>query len=271
MDRRTAAIDRGVQTGEHRFDMRAGLPILDMTPLLGHGDEAAREALARDIRAACRDSGFFYVVGHGVAPALLRELAEASGRFFALPAAQKQAIAMAHGGRAWRGWFPVGGELTGGAPDRKEGLYFGSELPPEHPRVRAGVPMHGANLFPEQVPELRPLVLRYIAAMTTVAQALLVGVARSLGLAGDYFAKHYTAEPTVLFRVFHYVLYYSFLFQCFFALVVGCKSVVVYKIHLLFHSSLKAFSLPSLGCLLVSYPKSNHTCIRSYCSSVNCY
>lgn len=184
--------------------MRAGLPILDMTPLLGHGDEAAREALARDIRAACRDSGFFYVVGHGVAPALLRELAEASSRFFALPAAQKQAIAMAHGGRAWRGWFPVGGELTGGAPDRKEGLYFGSELAPEHPRVRAGVPMHGPNLFPEQVPELRPLVLRYIAAMTTVAQALLVGVARSLGLAGDYFAKHYTAEPTVLFRVFHY-------------------------------------------------------------------
>jgi len=32
--------------------MRAGLPILDMTPLLGHGDAAAREALAPEIRAA---------------------------------------------------------------------------------------------------------------------------------------------------------------------------------------------------------------------------
>lgn len=40
--------------------------------------------------------------------------------------------------------------------------------------------------------------------MTTVAQALLVGVARSLGLAGDYFVRQYTAAPTVLFRVFHY-------------------------------------------------------------------
>ena len=28
---------------------------------------------------------------------------------------------MTHGGRAWRGWFPVGGELTSGAPDMKEG------------------------------------------------------------------------------------------------------------------------------------------------------
>jgi len=184
--------------------MSAGLPILDMTPLLGGGDEAAGEALALGIRAACRGSGFFYVVGHGVAPALLAALAAASRRFFALPAEVKQEIAMARGGRAWRGWFPVGGELTGGAPDLKEGLYFGSELGPEHPRVRAGVPMHGANLWPAQVPGLRAAVLAYIEAMTTVAQALLVGVARALGLPGDYFVRHYTAEPTVLFRVFHY-------------------------------------------------------------------
>lgn len=184
--------------------MRAGLPIVDMKPLRGHGSETDREGLAAEIRAACRDSGFFYVVGHGVDPALLQALARASREFFALPAASKQDIAMARGGRAWRGWFPVGGELTAGAPDLKEGLYFGSELPPEHPRVRAGLPMHGANLFPAQVPALKELVLRYIDAMTGVAHALLVGVARSLGLEGDYFARHYTAEPTVLFRIFHY-------------------------------------------------------------------
>lgn len=182
--------------------MRSCLPILDMKPLLGHGGDV--EALAREISAACRDSGFFYVVGHGVDPSLLAELARASREFFALPIERKREISMARGGRAWRGWFPVGGELTSGAPDMKEGLYFGSELPPGHPRVRAGVPMHGANLFPAQVPELRDLVLRYMAALTDVAHALLVGVARSLGLPGEYFSQHYTAEPTVLFRIFHY-------------------------------------------------------------------
>jgi polar amino acid transport system ATP-binding protein len=39
------------------------------------------------------------------------------------------------GGRAWRGWFPLGGELTSGRPDWKEGLYLGSELGADHPRV----------------------------------------------------------------------------------------------------------------------------------------
>src|SRR5438876_583602 len=35
---------------------------------------------------------------------------------------------MSRGGRAWRGYFPVGGELTSGKPDLKEGIYFGAEL-----------------------------------------------------------------------------------------------------------------------------------------------
>ena len=29
-----------------------------------------------------------------------------------------------------------------------QGLYFGAELPASHPMVRAGIPMHGANIFP---------------------------------------------------------------------------------------------------------------------------
>ena len=55
---------------------------------------------------------------------------------------------MARGGRAWRGWFPFEGELTSGRPDRKEGIYFGEELPPDDPRVVRGTPLHGPNLFP---------------------------------------------------------------------------------------------------------------------------
>jgi len=184
--------------------MPAALPIVDMSPLLRPGPDAEQDALARAIAAACRERGFFYVVGHGVDPGLLAALDLACRQFFALPASAKQAIAMARGGKAWRGYFALGDELTAGVPDLKEGLYFGSELGPEHPRVRAGVPLHGANLFPLELPALRPAVLGYIDALTRVAHALLRGVARSLGLADDYFAVHYTADPTLLFRVFHY-------------------------------------------------------------------
>src|SRR5207342_2915853 len=98
------------------------------------------------IRSACEAHGFFYLVGHRVADDTIGGLDGASRRFFALPQESKSKIAMSRGGRAWRGFFPVGGELTSGRPDLKEGLYLGSELAADHPRVRAGTPMHGANL-----------------------------------------------------------------------------------------------------------------------------
>ena len=169
------------------------------------GPRAAGTAeVARQIEAACREHGFFYVTGHGVAPDLLARLAAACAAFFELPLADKMEIAMARGGPAWRGYFPVGAELTSGQPDLKEGLYFGAELGDEDPRVRAGLPLHGRNLFPRQVPGLRDAVLAYLDALTALAQAVLRGVALSLGLEPDYFAAGYTASPTVLFRVFRY-------------------------------------------------------------------
>jgi len=177
------------------------LPVVDVGPLLA-GPSAPETASA--IGDACRAFGFFYVVGHGVDPALERGLEEAGRRFFALPLAEKMEIRMERGGRAWRGYFPVGDELTSGKPDRKEGLYFGAELPEDDPRVRAGWPLHGRNLFPEQVPELRPVVLAYMDALRGVGQAVLRGIAESLGLPPAFFHERYTGDPLVLFRIFNY-------------------------------------------------------------------
>jgi isopenicillin N synthase-like dioxygenase len=185
-------------------DGPAVLPVIDVGPLVGGGPDAARADVAGQIQAACRERGFFYVTGHGVPAGLLDELAAASAEFFGLPSADKLEIAMERGGRAWRGFFPVGAELTSGRPDLKEGLYFGAELAVDDPRVRAGVPLHGGNLFPRQVPRLRPLVLAYLDALTSLAQTVLAGVALSLGLDAGYFAAGYTADPTILFRIFHY-------------------------------------------------------------------
>jgi isopenicillin N synthase-like dioxygenase len=111
---------------------------------------------------------------------------------------------MSHGGRAWRGYFPVGGELTSGQPDLKEGLYFGTELDESDPRVRAGTPMHGANLFPSNIPDFRKAVLEYMAALTRLGHKVIAGIALSLGLPESYFADRYTADPLILFRIFNY-------------------------------------------------------------------
>jgi isopenicillin N synthase-like dioxygenase len=178
------------------------LPIIDIAPLGGTAAEAATVATAID--RACRESGFFYIVGHGVDPAGLRRLEELSRRFFALPLEEKMAIRMALGGRAWRGYFPVGAELTSGRPDQKEGLYFGAELDDRHPAVEAQTPLHGRNLFPARPEKLRQAVLDHLDAMTRLGGLVMEGMALALGLERSFFADRYTGNPFVLFRIFHY-------------------------------------------------------------------
>ena len=134
------------------------VPVIDVAPRASH---AATRQAAEQIGRACRECGFFYVVGHGVEEDLCLRLEALSRQFFAQSEPQKMQIAMAKAGRAWRGYFPVGNELTSGRPDRKEGIYFGAEAPADHPAVLARKPLHGQNLFPE-IPGFRETVLRYI-------------------------------------------------------------------------------------------------------------
>lgn len=179
----------------------SSLPVIDVSGLAG--SKAERNAVAVQIAAACRAHGFFYATGHGVAPALVHRLETLSREFFALDEATKMRWRMALAGRAWRGYFPLGGELTSGRPDWKEGLYLGTELPDDHPLVVAKTPVHGRNLFPE-VEGFRQTILDYMAAVTALGHRLLEGIALSLGLAPSYFHERYTADPLVLFRLFNY-------------------------------------------------------------------
>ena len=179
----------------------ASLPLIDVAPLVA--GTPGRDDVAAQIGAACRAHGFFYVTGHGVDAALVQRLETLSHQFFDLPEETKMRWRMALGGRAWRGFFPLGGELTSGRPDWKEGLYLGTELPATHPLVQAKTPVHGPNLFPD-VPGFRETILDYMAAVTQLGHRLMEGIALSLGLPATYFAERYTADPLILFRLFNY-------------------------------------------------------------------
>ncbi|HEY0999116.1 MAG TPA: 2-oxoglutarate and iron-dependent oxygenase domain-containing protein, partial [Streptosporangiaceae bacterium] len=69
------------------------LPVVDVAPLRSASSGGAQAAgsaeVARQIEAACREHGFFYVTGHGVAPDLLARLTRTCAAFFALPQAAK--------------------------------------------------------------------------------------------------------------------------------------------------------------------------------------
>lgn len=179
------------------------IPVIDISPFW-KGDKSAMAESAKAIHKACLDHGFFYIENHGVSESLQTELERLSHAFFALPESEKLKIRMELGGSAWRGYFPVGGELTSGKPDQKEGIYFGTELDAAHPKVKAKVPLHGQNLFPEQPTKLKNTVLDYMKEVTELGKLVVRAVALSLGLPTDYFESTITKDPFILFRIFHY-------------------------------------------------------------------
>ena len=177
------------------------LPVIDMS-LFDAGDPW-RDHVAAQLDWAASEYGFFYIVGHGVEASIVDTLLTLSRSFFDQDAATKQRVHMSRGGRAWRGYFPIGGELTSGRPDLKEGLYFGEELTEDDARVRSGWPLHGRNLFPD-LPGFRDAVLDYQRALTGLSHKLMASIGRGLRLGDSYFVDHYTGNPTPLFRIFNY-------------------------------------------------------------------
>lgn len=180
------------------------IPMIDVSSLLEGENLNPNEKLIANLDNACREVGFFLVQGHGISFEDLQQLRDMSAQFFALPQADKADVAMSKGGKAWRGWFPLGGELTSGKKDGKEGYYFGSEgSSDDDPR-----PLHGRNLFPKHDDDkevnLKGAVLKYMEKATKLARVLLRGISAALGLPITTFEDTITRDPTVLFRIFHY-------------------------------------------------------------------
>lgn len=179
--------------------MESKIPLIDISALANHPKQ-----MAEQINKACQEHGFFYITNHDVSIDMQNKLEKFSHDFFQLPESEKLKIAMHHGGKAWRGYFPVNGELTSGKPDRKEGIYFGTELDEYDERVKAELPLHGPNLFPEFPNGFKETVLEYIEEVTRVGHLVMKGISLSLGLDENYFYNKYNQDPLILFRIFHY-------------------------------------------------------------------
>lgn len=171
------------------------IPLIDLS--------AGEEVIASQIALACQKHGFFCIQNHGISQDLQTKLDSLSREFFDLPLLIKNRIHMKLGGHAWRGFFALGEELTSGKPDLKEGIYFGEQLNENDPRVMAGWPLHGKNLYPE-IAGFDATVEQYVTELTSLAHRLMELVSLSLGQRPQFIFDHYTKDPTLLFRIFHY-------------------------------------------------------------------
>jgi len=193
-------------TGDRIAHSMTDIPIIDISPLRKSSASGDLKKCVKQLHEALHEVGFFYINGHGVPTKTQRSIEKLAKAFFAKPLEFKNAIAMEKAGLAWRGYFPVGGELTSGKPDRKEGVYFGRELPEDHPAVKQRLPLHGANLWPagEQFSGFPEAIQTYMKLLSELGHHLMKGVALGLGISEDYFRQRFTEEPTTLFRLFNY-------------------------------------------------------------------
>ncbi len=189
----------------------SAIPVIDISLLISAGkakdimedyDGYCRDikSVSHEIDYACKNVGFFYVKNHNVAEELQEELVAVAKAFFDQPSDEKYRIAMSKGGKAWRGYFGVGDEVTSGIPDQKEGIYFGTEIKSDDPR-----PLHGRNQWPNSDIGVRMehAVLSYMYEMKELGRLLMNAIACNLDVQDRYFLDQF-ANPTELFRIFNY-------------------------------------------------------------------
>ena len=158
------------------------IPVIDVGALMDvRSAREDRMRVAREIGNACRDVGFFYIRNHGVPESHHRELFEQAKAFFNLPPNKKMEVSMDKSPH-FRGYIPLGGEVTNGLKDWHEALVFRKELSPDHPDVIAGKPLHGPNLWPDEPPGFKELLQAHWDRMTRLGEAVTRGLALSLGL-----------------------------------------------------------------------------------------
>lgn len=177
------------------------IPILD----LRGGADADEAALAAQLGAACRNTGFFLLAEWGgVDPAIVDAMMDQCRALFALPLADKMALLADENNR---GYTPLAEEtLDPGSQSRgdtKEGYYIGREVPLDSPE--ADLPLHGPNVWPPaaKLPGFRPAAEAYMASLTALGRRLVALLALSLGLPRGHFDGAFD-RPMVFLRPLRY-------------------------------------------------------------------
>lgn len=161
--------------------MKNTLPVINLSKV-DHPEE--REAFYSELRQTARNIGFFYLVGHGVEIAKIRQMEQQARAFFALPQTEKNRLNMIHSPQ-FRGYTGSKEEITRNQPDHREQIDLGAELP-VWDNIPADAPwlhLQGPNLWPNEsdLPEFKHTVLDYQATLRQVAIKLLRAFLVALG------------------------------------------------------------------------------------------
>jgi isopenicillin N synthase-like dioxygenase len=170
------------------------IPVIDMAA--GRSERRAdREAIAAQILAAARDTGFFYVKNHGVAPEIVERCFHEASRFFDLPIERKMAVAKKAG---LRGYEPEETQrLDNASPgDLKESFNFARDAASEEAT-------ESGNQWPDGLPGFREGLEGYYAPMLDLGFRLMQLVALSVDMPEHFFDEAFSS-PSAPLRILRY-------------------------------------------------------------------
>ena len=175
------------------------IPSLDLESFYG-GDRNKKEQFIADLGAAFHSIGFVAVRNHFLEDNLQQELYAAIRKFFALPDAVKaryeRTDLAGQRGYTGKGKEHAKGRNTG---DLKEFFHIGQELS-QMQLANEGYP---ANLWPDEVPELKTVSVKVYKALEKTGTFLLRAISLYLNLPENYFDDKIANGNSIL-RPIHY-------------------------------------------------------------------
>jgi isopenicillin N synthase-like dioxygenase len=172
-------------------------PVIDLTS----------PAAPAEIDAACRDVGFFQVIGHGIPDSLINSVFGVADRFFGQPTAEKLTwaspvpeIERGYSAKGTEGLaYSLGLEQP---PDLFEAFTVGQDsLLPDRPEYHSTEHhFFEPNIWPDQPADLRPVLLAYYDQAKRVVHEITTLMAAGLGLPEDFF-EAYTDVSTDTLRI----------------------------------------------------------------------
>ncbi|CAL5358213.1 unnamed protein product [Camellia sinensis] len=141
------------------------------------------------LKQACLDSGFFFVINHGINQEFMDEVFYQSKSFFDLPVSEKMKVLR---NKKHRG-------------DYKEGYYIGIEVPENDPDIEKL--LYGPNVWPPSdiLPGWRETMEKYHREALEVAKAISRIIALALNLEVDFFDRQeMLGKPIATLRLLHY-------------------------------------------------------------------
>jgi isopenicillin N synthase-like dioxygenase len=182
--------------------MNLAIPIIDISTLSDRNKNEWQDVIS-SIDRACRDKGFFYVVGHGIPAEQFTKVREIANAFFALDENIKQRINIKHSANH-RGWGQVNAEKLdpNGPQDFKETFDMALDLSPHHPQVARCPELYGPNQYPNLEGFIQIMQQHYDLTLQ-VGFKILKAMALALNQAEDYFTQYFNCPISVL-RLIHY-------------------------------------------------------------------